>query len=274
MVVNQHGVGGPERLLAQEPAADVLEHVHRDPFGAVAHRRDAEVGPVGDQRRRKGDIEVVRAGLVSAQGGERPDETAPGVHLGEQVLDPDPRQMGLDHPAQLLDALGDLQGIRTLQVQAALADRGERVAAEATLGSPDHFIKFACQPLQHPIGLGGEGQGRIGGLARLGPLAFLGQEVPERDMTPALGQVQVAERGASRTAKASAISQRGRSIVPSSRLEADRQAAGMNWIGASKGVPSAPRGSSAAISKLQIGGAEHRRLTDAEPGLEQELNHA
>jgi hypothetical protein len=25
------------------------------------------------------------------------------------------------------------------------------------LGSPGHFIKFACQPLQHPIGLGGEG---------------------------------------------------------------------------------------------------------------------
>ena len=49
-------------------------------------------------------------------------------------------------------------------MQSAIADSSEWVAAKATLGSPGHFIEFACQPLQHPIGLGGEGQGCIGGL--------------------------------------------------------------------------------------------------------------
>jgi hypothetical protein len=34
--------------------------------------------------------------------------------------DPDPRQMGLDHPAQLLDALGDLQGIGTSMGRSAV----------------------------------------------------------------------------------------------------------------------------------------------------------
>jgi len=67
--------------------------------------------------------------------------------------------MSLDRPAQLLHALWNFQSIRPLQVKAAIADSGERVAAEATLRRPGHFIKFSCESLQHPIGLGGEGQG-------------------------------------------------------------------------------------------------------------------
>ena len=70
-------------------------------------------------------------------------DTAPGIHFPEQVLDPNARQTGLDDPAQFLDALGDLQSIRTLQEQAAIAARGERVVAEAALGSPGYFIEFA-----------------------------------------------------------------------------------------------------------------------------------
>ncbi len=80
----------------RELPADVLEHVHRDPFGAVAHRRDAEVGSGGNQCRGEGHIEVVRAGSVSSQGAERPDETAPGVYLRKWDLDPDPMQMRLE----------------------------------------------------------------------------------------------------------------------------------------------------------------------------------
>ena len=100
--------------------------------------------------------------------------------------------MGLDHPAQLFHTWGDLQRIGALQVQTAVTDGGEWVAAKPPLRPPGHLIELPSQALQDPIGLGRKGQGRVGGRALLGPLAFLGQQVPERDVSSALRQVQVA----------------------------------------------------------------------------------
>src|SRR4051794_18455050 len=49
MEVNQRGIGGFDGVLAQEPAAHVLEHIHRDPLSALAHSGNTEICTVGDQ---------------------------------------------------------------------------------------------------------------------------------------------------------------------------------------------------------------------------------
>jgi hypothetical protein len=147
---------------------------------------------VGDQRCREDHAEVLRLGSVSPQGTKGPDEAAPGIHLPEQVLDPDPRQVGLDRPSQFPHARGDLQGIGAFQVQTPVADGGERIVAEPLFRPLRHLLEFPGQTLQHPLGLARQGQSRVGVFASFGPLALVAKQVPERDMASALGQVQVA----------------------------------------------------------------------------------
>lgn len=48
MEVDQRGVGGLDGVLTQEPAAHVLEHVHRNALRALAHGGNAQIRAVGD----------------------------------------------------------------------------------------------------------------------------------------------------------------------------------------------------------------------------------
>jgi hypothetical protein len=54
----------------------------------------------------------------------------------------------------------------------------------------DRFDVFLAQPIQHPVGIAGENQRRVC-LFTLGPLVFIIDQVPERDMPAALGKMQI-----------------------------------------------------------------------------------
>ena len=49
MVIDQDGVGGLDRGVAQEPAAGVLQSLGRERVDALAHSGEAEIGAVRDQ---------------------------------------------------------------------------------------------------------------------------------------------------------------------------------------------------------------------------------
>lgn len=58
MKVDDDSIGGLERRLGQEKAADVLKHVGGYTLGAVAHRGDAQVGTVRYERCQLALIEI------------------------------------------------------------------------------------------------------------------------------------------------------------------------------------------------------------------------
>jgi len=81
MNVDRCGIGGLQRGLGQEEAADVLQHVGGDALGAVAHRGDAQVGAVGDERRELAVVEIRQARFVAADRPELAGEAALPIDL-------------------------------------------------------------------------------------------------------------------------------------------------------------------------------------------------
>ena len=173
MVVDQGHVGRLQGLLTQPPVAHLLEHVHRDPFGTVAHGRDAEIRAVRDQRGQQGRGQMSRAGLVFPQGLERAREPAPRVYLREHLFDADARQMGLEHAPQFPNAVGDVQRVRPFQAETPIPDGGKAILRHPLGGTLRQGIEFLLEALQRCLGLAGESQLSIGPATFLVPARFL-----------------------------------------------------------------------------------------------------
>ena len=101
--VDQRGIGGFDGVLAKEPAGHVLEHVHGDALGALAHGGDAQIGAMSNQGCQQCRIDLFRTRLVSAKRPKRSREVRLAVDLPQQILDPHARKAGFDEPSQGLD---------------------------------------------------------------------------------------------------------------------------------------------------------------------------
>jgi hypothetical protein len=121
MKVDHRGIGGLQRRLGQEEAADVLQHVGGDALGAVTHCGDAQVGAMGDERCQLAVVEIGQARLVAADRPQLAGEAALPIDLLQQLLDADARQAGFERVAELARALGNFQGVRPLELQPAIA---------------------------------------------------------------------------------------------------------------------------------------------------------
>ena len=140
----------------------------RDPLGAVGRWPRCRGWSRGRYQGRRGGprwVEVVRSGAGSppAVSGCL-GEAAPGIPPPRSGARSGPGADGSRSPGAALPARGGISRARVLsEAQTAVADSGERVAAEPSLRPPGHLIELASQSLQHPLGVRREGQGRIGG---------------------------------------------------------------------------------------------------------------
>ena len=73
----------------------MVQPVGRHALDAARHGRDAQVGPVRDQRGQQGAVEVLAPAprLVAAERRQRPGQPGPAVHLAQYVLHPHLRQI-------------------------------------------------------------------------------------------------------------------------------------------------------------------------------------
>jgi hypothetical protein len=89
MEIDQRGIGGFDGVLAQKSAGHMLEHIHSDTFRALAHRSDAEIRAMSNQRCQQGGIETLGAWFVSAERPERSREVRLVIDFAQQIFDPD-----------------------------------------------------------------------------------------------------------------------------------------------------------------------------------------
>lgn len=116
------------------------------PLGALAHGREPQVRPVGDEGGEDGL--PVRARPLTREGAEGRCEAAPVVDLAKQVLDADPGQGCVDGAAQIDEPRRDLQGVPLAEPQACRGDRREGVFGEARgqgLGSLPELLAELAQ---------------------------------------------------------------------------------------------------------------------------------
>jgi len=130
--VDEHPVRRLERVGAEVSLGDVVELVDGHALRTVPHRGDAQVRAVRHEGREELRVEVLHPRPVPAERGEGVGEVAPRVHLDEEVLDADARQVGLDDAPELAHVSGLVDGVALVQLQLAVDDRGERVAPQAT----------------------------------------------------------------------------------------------------------------------------------------------
>jgi hypothetical protein len=81
MVINQDGVTGFERCLAQIPTADLLQSFERDALGALCHGGCAEIGGMSGNGGQQCGIKVLKARFVTRQWSERLGKTASLVNV-------------------------------------------------------------------------------------------------------------------------------------------------------------------------------------------------
>jgi hypothetical protein len=91
MIIHQDGMGRFQRLVAQEPRRDMLEHLHRDPDGTVAHRDDAQIGAMGNQGHQERGQEIGETGWRIAEGGAGLRKATPALHRHEQLFNANTR---------------------------------------------------------------------------------------------------------------------------------------------------------------------------------------
>jgi hypothetical protein len=112
----------------------MLEHIHSDPLRALAHRSDAEIGAMSNQRCQQGGIETLGAWFVSAEWPERSREVRLVIDFAQQIFDPDAPKTGLDKPAQDFHFRRYGQSIANMQFEPSLHNRGEGILVHAANG--------------------------------------------------------------------------------------------------------------------------------------------
>ncbi len=130
--------------------------------------------------------------LVAAERGQGAGQAGPAVHAAQHVLDADLGQAGADDGPQLAQPGRDRQGVVPAQLQLAVTDRGEQVAGQASGRRTRALVKAGAQGGEGVVGPGRHGQVGVGILFRLRPLPLAHDQVPERDVSAARGEEQVA----------------------------------------------------------------------------------
>ena len=185
MIVHQDRIGGFQCFVTEEPRRDALEHVRRDPDGTIAHRDDAQIRAMGNQRRQEGSGKVGGTGWGITEGREGLRKATPAIYRHEQLFNPDTGQVRLNHAAQFLDAWRHVEGIIAFGAQAILLDRHKGIGRPAGHGLPDDAIKGLPEL---PEGLGSLPRHRQLGIrlvALLRPLGVVIDQLPEGDMAAA-----------------------------------------------------------------------------------------
>ena len=101
VVIDEDGVGCREGFIAQKPSAGVLQHFRREVVDALAHRSEAEIGAVGNQRGEQRAIGIARVrGHIAAECLKSAGEAAPLVNVLEHVLDAHAGKAGAEGVAQ------------------------------------------------------------------------------------------------------------------------------------------------------------------------------
>src|SRR5687767_916227 len=95
------------------------------------------------------------AGRTFGWTAKRSRETAPGIHLHQQLLDAYQRQRPFNSATKLYEAGWKGQGIALFQVQPVLANGRERIARQSPFSLLGHLVKG-------PLEMGDEVVGRLG----------------------------------------------------------------------------------------------------------------
>ena len=149
--VGQRGIGHLDSVLTQEPAGHVLEHVHGDALGALAHGGDAQIGAMSYQGCQQRRIDLFRTRLVSAKRPKGSREVRLAINVAQQILDPHARKAGFDEPAQGLDLCRNWQSIAGMQLELSVHKGGEWIFVDNTDDFASDFVKLARQSAKDRI---------------------------------------------------------------------------------------------------------------------------
>ena len=111
VVLDEGGVRRFQRVFAQKPPGNMLQHVDADALCVLTHGGDAEVRPMRDYGCEQRRIDAFGAGFVAAEGSELAREVTIGVDLAQEVFDANASQAGLDQPPQGGDLWTRIEGI-------------------------------------------------------------------------------------------------------------------------------------------------------------------
>ena len=118
-------------LLAQEPAAGILQLFGGDGIDALRHGGEAEIGAVGDEGGEQRAVRIAAPRFVAAERLKGAGEAAPVVNVLQQVFDAHAWKACLQGFTQLAHRARDRQRVGALQLQPVVLDRGEAVAGQA-----------------------------------------------------------------------------------------------------------------------------------------------
>jgi hypothetical protein len=121
------------------------------------------------------------------------------VDLHEQVLDPDPRDVGLDDATELGDGARLFVALVAAVHEVTIDQRNKRVLLEAVRELGDDLVELGAEAIERGGRFDGQRQLDVRRVALTLPAFGAVHEVPERDVMPALLQVEVA--GAQRVAR-------------------------------------------------------------------------
>jgi hypothetical protein len=190
MEIDQRGIGSFDGVLAQKPAGHMLEHIHSDPLRALAHRSDAEIGAMSNQRCQQGGIETLGAWFVSGERPERSREVRLVIDFAQQIFDPDAPKTGLDQPAQDFHFRRYGQSIANMQFEPSLHNRGEGILVHAASGHARDFLELSHQSGDYRVLFLKEIQLRIGRGPVWCPLLLVVDQVGKGDVMAALWKVE------------------------------------------------------------------------------------
>src|SRR4029453_6141706 len=100
MIIYQDRIRRFEGVLAEEPRREILEHIHRDSDGTIAHGNHPQIGAMGNERSQEGGRRRHATRWRLTEGGEGACKATPAIHGHQELFNANPRQMGLDDTAE------------------------------------------------------------------------------------------------------------------------------------------------------------------------------